>query len=266
MAPKPIRKRTWLLVALALAAIWFIAKPRDPARELDQRVDAAIGMAGACQLDEARAELAALRTRKARAEQLKRLQKALAESAPGCERKRARGKAWSDTSSAVDSALRAAGVDKAASRLALFVRRWGADAGTRALSERIERKQGERLLDEADACLSRSERACADARLDAAERLKRPELEQRIAALRLALAQKSESAPAMQAAGKMLAEAERALAHGDYRGAIERLDTCLAADAGNLECQTKKQQAERLKRAMQRCVASGADWMDGRCR
>lgn len=266
MAPKPIRKRTWLLVALALAAIWIVAKPRDPARELDKRVDAAIEMAGDCQLDEARAELAALRTRKAKPEQLKRLQKALAESAPGCERKRARGKAWSDTTTAVDGALRAAGVDKAASRLALFVRRWGEDAGTRALNERIERKKGERLLDEADACLSRSDRACADARLDAAERLKRPELDQRIAALRLSLARKSESAPpAAQPAGRVLADAERDLGRGDYRGAIERLETCLAADAGNRDCQAKKQKAERLNRDMLRCVASGADWMDDRC-
>jgi len=193
VGPRPVRKRSWLLALLVLAALWMFAKPRNGSKEIDARIDQAIAMTAECRIDAAGAELTALKRGKAKPEQWKRLQRAIAEMVPPCEKKRSRAKAWSDTEAAVDSALQAATLDKAAGRLALFTRRWGEDADTRELGDRIDRKRAERLLDEADACQAESDRVCLESRVIAAERLNRPELAQRIAALRESLSRLLES-------------------------------------------------------------------------
>ncbi|WP_317204123.1 hypothetical protein, partial [Janthinobacterium sp.] len=302
-ARRPIRLRTWLMVFAALGAIWMLAKPGDSGKRLAGRVEAAVALTADCRLDEARGELAALKSAKATAAQLQRLQGALSETLPGCEKKRLRAKAWKEAGEAAAAALDAGALEKAAGRLAAFTRRWGEDGETRALDGRIDAAKAGRLLDEADACLAKADRVCLENRLLAAERLKRPELAQRILVLRESLSRLLEAAllnarPAAQApavlssepprmaapssrvistapeparqgaqqARKILADAERELERGNYRGAIDKVDTCATMiDVGNRDCLALKQKAERLNRDMLRCVANGAEWVNERC-
>lgn len=280
---KPVSKSTWALVVLGLAAIWIIAKPDDPRKKLEARVDHAVELTTECKLDVARAELAALKTDKATPAQLKRLQAAISGTAPACEKRRLRVKAWSDLRPALESALKGGEFDRAASRLAGFAKKWGEDADTRDWDNRIDLKRGERLLDEADACLQRKERVCLENKLIAAERLQRVELSSRIQLLREDLSRLLEATMLEQSAPsaigtapqvvqnepqarKALADAEREMAQGNYRGAMEKAEICATMiDVGNRPCLALKQRAERLQREMLRCVASGAEWISDRC-
>lgn len=132
----PIRLRWWVLALVALWAVWLLAKPST--RKIERQIDAAIALARECKASDAQAELIALRKSRATPAQLERLQQALNDEAANCTRRRQRGKAWSDASSAVESALAAASWDKAKTRLQAFTRRWGEDEDTRAMQERIE--------------------------------------------------------------------------------------------------------------------------------
>lgn len=182
-----IGKGTWLIVALMLVTIWIVAKPTSPGRKLEARTETAIALALDCQIADARAELSSLKSARASAAQLKRLQDAIGANAGLCERKQQRARAWTDARPAIDGALGAGLLDRAATRLGAFSKRWGEDADTRAWRGRIDAKRAERLLDEADACLSRADRACLEGKLLAAEKLQRPELARRAQALRDAL-------------------------------------------------------------------------------
>jgi hypothetical protein len=192
---EPIRKRTWLLVLLALAVIWVLAKSRNQDKQFEVRINQAIAMTGSCNIADARAELASLKASKARPEQWRRLQNAISQTAPACEKKRLRAKAWSDTTAAAERALSMAAPDRAASRLAQFTQRWGEDAETRELADRIDSRRAGRLLDEAENCLRKADSVCMEDRLLAAERLYRPELTQRAAALRESLSRLVEQTP-----------------------------------------------------------------------
>ncbi|KQW96664.1 hypothetical protein ASC94_07455 [Massilia sp. Root418] len=305
---EPIGLGTWLLVAMILALIWYLAKPANKEERIAARVGQAEKYAAECKLEDARAELATLRSDKAPAAQIRRVNEAISGAAPACEKKRQRAKAWSDLKPALDSALEKAppggALDTADSRLSAFTKKWGADDETRELDKRIDGKKAERLLDDADACLQRSDRACLEAKLVAAERFKRPELEERIRTLRESLSRLLEAtmleqkapqaaAPATlppaiasqppraaspvistvpqtaqtaQQARKILADAEREFNQGNYKGAMDKAEICATMiDVGNRECLGLKQRAERLNRDMLRCVASGADWINDRC-
>jgi hypothetical protein len=119
------------MLALALLwGVWLLAKPstqedRPPDRRRDRPRARVQG-------SEAQAELIALRKSRATPEQLQRLQQALNDEAAKCTKRRQRGKAWSDASAAVESALAAASWDKAKTRLQAFTKRWGEDEDTRA--------------------------------------------------------------------------------------------------------------------------------------
>lgn len=300
---KPVSKSTWALVVLGLAAIWIIARPGDPGKKLEARIDQAVALTAECKIDIARAELTSLKTDKAKPAQLKRLQDAIGSAAPACEKKRLRARAWTDLQPLLDSAVQTGAFDRAASRLAAFTRKWGEDADTRDWDSRIDARRGERLLDEADACLKKQDRACLENKLIAAERLQRPELGPRIQLLRdelsrlleaTVLEQASPAPPApsasrptppvistvppavtaappqamqsAQQARKILADAERELAGENYKSAMDKADICATMiDVGNRDCLALKQRAERLHRDMLRCVASGAEWIKGRC-
>lgn len=311
---KPVSMSTWALAAILLAVIWFLAKPSNPHAKLESRVEKAVGYTGECKIDQARTEQASLKADKASAAQLKRVQEAINGAAPGCEKKRQRGKAWTELRPALEDALDTAAYERAASRLAAFVKRWGPDDDTRDWDKRIDIKLGERLLDEADACLKRSDRNCVEAKLQAAKKLNRTELGPRTQALDESLSRLLEAtileqktpavqggapAPARQAqspapapvparaapatpanvistapqtaqatqqARKILADAERELGQGNYKGAMDKAEICATMiDVGNRECLGLKQRAERLNREMLRCVASGADWINDRC-
>jgi hypothetical protein len=133
---QPIRLRWWLLALAALWAVWLLAKPSD--KKIEARIDKAIALAVECKSGEAQSELIALRSTKATPPQLARLQQELNDAAAECKRVRQRGKAWSDTSAAVESALGTSSYDKARSRLSAFTRRWGEDEETRALKAKVD--------------------------------------------------------------------------------------------------------------------------------
>jgi hypothetical protein len=186
---KPIGKPTWISVAILLGLIWFLARPSDPSKKLQARVDKAVEQAQDCKIDVARNEYTSLKTDKASASQLKYLQDIISANAKKCDTKRHRAKAWSDLRPQLESALQNGSVDLADRRLAAFAKAWGADDETREWDGRIDVRKGERLLNDADACIKRADRACAENKLQAAEKLQRNELKARIEVLREALSQ-----------------------------------------------------------------------------
>jgi hypothetical protein len=277
---RPVRLRYWLLALAALWLIWIYARPDN--KKIEARIDRAVAMTNACNFNDAQSELIELRSTRATPQQLLRLQNAINAAVPACEKKRLRAKAWSDTMVAVESALAAATFEKARSRLAAFTRRWGEDAETRGLKDSIDARHAERLLDEADACLAKGERACTALKIGAAERMRRPELASRIATLRESLAQRAPGAAPLlpgapaasvgasqqeQSARNLIADAERDIAQGRYKAAGDKMDVCMTmVDAGNRECNALKARAERLASDMLHCVAAGREWIGKRCR
>jgi hypothetical protein len=186
---KPIGKSTWVSVAILLGLIWFLARPSDPAKKLQARVDQAVEQAQDCKIDLARNAYTSLKTDKASAAQLKQLQDTISANAKKCDAKRNRAKAWTELRPQLESALQSGSIDLADRRLAAFTKTWGADDETREIDGRIDVRKGERLLNEADACIKRADRACAEAKLQAADKLQRNELKTRIEVLREALSQ-----------------------------------------------------------------------------
>ena len=64
-----------------------------------------------------------------------------------------------------------------------------------------------------------------------------------------------------QSARNLVAEAQRAIGQGDFRGAIDKMDVCIAmVDGGSRECGTVKTRAERLL-----CQQNGNVWFEDRC-
>lgn len=185
----PIRLRTWVAAGVVLAGIWFINKPADKPASVAQQVDAAMALAAQCDLDGARSGLAVLKSAKAPAAQLKRLQAGIASAASACEKKQRREQAWSVAQAAVNQALDGGKPDLAATRLAAHVKRWGDDPDTLELDAKVKVAQASVQLDAADACLAKGDRVCLENSLIAAERYKRPELATRTHALRAALSQ-----------------------------------------------------------------------------
>jgi hypothetical protein len=184
---EPIGAGTWILVALVLAAIWYLSKPSDASKRHETRVEQALALTTECKLEQARAELASLRADKASAAQLRRLQDGIVAASAGCERKRQRNRAWTVLRPVLESALQTGDIERADSRLAAFTKKWGEDDDTRDWDKRIDLKKGDRLLDEAEACLKKSDRYCLENKLQAAERLQRDEFADRILSLRNAL-------------------------------------------------------------------------------
>jgi hypothetical protein len=136
---EPIKLRWWIAVLALLAGVWWWAKPS--AHKVEKRMTHAVALAHACKAREAQDELIALRADGATPEQLERLQGSLNDEAAACTRRRQREKAWRDTSDAVDAALSMqtpASLDRAQGRLQAFARRYGEDADTRALRDRID--------------------------------------------------------------------------------------------------------------------------------
>lgn len=183
-ARKPVSKSTWLLVALLVLAIWLVVKPENRAKQFESRVSDAIALAADCRISNARTELNALKTAKATPEQLQRLQEAIDNAAPDCEKARLRAKAWNDLQPGINSAMKANKPDLAASRLAVFTKKWGEDKETDAVFARIDILRAEQLLDDANACLKQGNHTCAEAKLRQAEKMNRPEVAARLNALK----------------------------------------------------------------------------------
>ena len=185
----PVRLRTWIAAAVVLTGIWFYNKPADKPASVAEQVAAATALAAQCDLDGARSALAVLKSARAPAAQIKRLQANITKSAAACERQQQRAQAWTALQDSVRQALDAGKPDVAATRLAIYVKRWGDDPDTLELDAKVKVAQASAQLDLADACLAKSDRVCLESSLIAAERYKRPELAARTQALRTALSQ-----------------------------------------------------------------------------
>ncbi|AQR71010.1 hypothetical protein BZG29_23845 [Janthinobacterium sp. LM6] len=185
----PVRLRTWIAAAVVLTGIWFFNKPADKPASVAEQVEAATALAAQCDLDGARSALAVLKSAKAPAAQIKRLQANITKSAAACDRQQQRAQAWTALQDSVNQALDAGKPDLAATRLAVYVKRWGDDPDTLELDAKVKVALASAQLDLADACLARSDRVCLENSLIAAERYKRPELAARTQTLRTALSQ-----------------------------------------------------------------------------
>jgi len=185
----PVRLRTWIAAAVVLTGIWFFNKPADKPASVTEQVEAATALAAQCDLDGARSALAVLKSAKAPAVQVKRLQASITKSAATCDRQQQRAQAWTALQDSVNQALDAGKPDVAATRLAIYVKRWGDDPDTLELDAKVKVAQASAQLDLADACLAKSDRVCLENSLIAAERYNRPELAARTQALRTALSQ-----------------------------------------------------------------------------
>ena len=185
----PVRLRTWIAAAVVLTGIWFYNKPADKPASVAEQVAAAMALAAQCDLDGARSALAVLKSARAPAAQIKRLQANITKSAAACERQQQRGQAWTALQDSVNQALDAGKPELAATRLAIYVKRWGDDPDTLELDAKVKVAQASAQLDLADACLAKSDRVCLESSLIAAERYQRPELAARTQALRTALSQ-----------------------------------------------------------------------------
>lgn len=129
----PVRLRWWLLLLAVVLGLWVWDKPR----KIEARVERALALGAECKLNEAQAELIELRSTRATAEQLERLQQGLNKASANCERKHERAKAWRDTVVAVESAIDDASFIRAQQRLQGFVRKYGEDGDTRSLKDKI---------------------------------------------------------------------------------------------------------------------------------
>lgn len=185
----PVRLRTWIAAAVVLTGIWFYNKPADKPASVAEQVEAATALAAQCDLDGARSALAVLKSAKAPAAQIKRLQASITKSAAACDRQQQRAQAWTALQGGVQQALDAGKPELAATRLAAYVKRWGDDPDTLELDAKVKVAQASAQLDLADACLAKGDRVCLENSLIAAERYKRPELAARTQALRTALSQ-----------------------------------------------------------------------------
>ncbi|MGK5038881.1 hypothetical protein ACQ4WQ_00920 [Janthinobacterium sp. GB1R12] len=185
----PVRLRTWIAAAVVLTGIWFYNKPADKPASVAEQVEAATALAAQCDLDGARSALAVLKSAKAPAAQIKRLQASITKSAAACDRQQQRAQAWTALQGSVQQALDAGKPELATTRLAAYVKRWGDDPDTLELDAKVKVAQASAQLDLADACLAKGDRVCLENSLIAAERYKRPELAARTQALRTALSQ-----------------------------------------------------------------------------
>ena len=185
----PVRLRTWIAAAVVLTGIWFYNKPADKPASVAEQVEAATALAAQCDLDGARSALAVLKSAKAPAAHIKRLQASITKSAAACDKQQQRAQAWTALQDSVKQALDAGKPELAATRLAIYVKRWGDDPDTLELDAKVKVAQASAQLDAADACLAKGDRVCLENSLIAAERYKRPELAARTQALRTALSQ-----------------------------------------------------------------------------
>lgn len=235
---EPVRLRYWLIALASLWLIWLYAKPDG--KKIEERIEKAIVASKECRFNDAQSELIALRMTKATPEQLQSLQKAMDDAVPGCNKKKAREKAWDDTREAVENLLGAGEFAKAQARLARFTERYREDEESRKLKARISQQ--------------RADAAPVPLPAPVGEELPPPR------------PVRSASSTA-QSVRNLIDEADRALRAGDYRTASDKLEICITmVDEGNRECAAFKVHADRMQRDKDRCLAAGRPWLEDRCR
>ena len=234
---EPVRLRWWLVAMAALWLIWIYAKP-NAAKKIESRIESAMTASVECRLNDAQSELIALRMTRATPEQLSRLQSAISAAGVSCGKKKQRDKAWGETTNAVESALAEGDFGKAQARLSQFTKRWNEDEEARKLKARINERRA------------------------AAPPLAPLPLPEVIERSRPVLPQQAQG----QSARNLIDEAERALRAGNYRAAVDKLETCITmVDDGARECAAFKVHADRMLRERERCVAAGRVWVEDRC-
>jgi hypothetical protein len=195
-------------------------------------------------LNEAQAELIDLRSTKASRAQLEKLQQAIDNAKPACDRRRQRERAWTETASAVDEALEAGDAARAATRLSQFTRRYGDTDEARKLRDRIN------LMREQQA--ERAARSRPVAPPAAAE--DHP------------LAAPGQRGGTAQSARNLIGEAERDIKLGNYQAASNKLQLCIdMVEEGARACGSYKQHADRMLREQQRCLSAGREWVGDHC-
>lgn len=71
---------------------------------------------------------------------------------------------------------------------------------------------------------------------------------------------------AAQSVRNLVGDARADLARGDYRGAADKMEVCVAmVDANSKECAELKARAEKLDAEMRRCLAKNGEWISDRC-
>lgn len=72
--------------------------------------------------------------------------------------------------------------------------------------------------------------------------------------------------PQAQSVRNLIGDARAAVARGDYRGAADKMEVCIAmVDASTRDCSELKARAERLDGELRRCLANGGEWVGARC-
>ncbi len=238
---EPVKLRWWLVTLAALWLIWIYARP-DAAKKIESRIESATTASAECRLNDAQSELIALRMTKATPEQLSRLQKSIDAASTSCGKKKLREKSWGDTITAVENALAEGDFSKAQARLTQFTRRWNEDDETRKLKTRI------------------------NVRREAAPPLAPLPLPEVIERSRPAPVERQAGTSSSLSARNLIDEAERALRAGNYRAAVDKLETCVTmVDVGSRECAAFKVHADRMLRDRERCTATGRVWAEDRC-
>lgn len=233
-----MRLRYWLMALATLWVIWMLAKPEG--NKIEDRIQNAITASNECRFNDAQSELIALRMTKATPEQLRRLQSAISDAGPACNKKKAREKAWNDTREAVDNLLGAGEFAKAQARLSKFTDRYREDEESRKLKARISQQ--------------RADAAPVALPVPVGEELPPPRPVR-------------SSASTAQSVRNLIDEADRALRAGDYVTASDKLEICITmVDEGNRECAAFKVHADRMQRDKERCLGAGRAWLEDRCR
>ncbi|QYF91822.1 hypothetical protein KY495_13575 [Massilia sp. PAMC28688] len=235
---EPVRLRYWLMALAALLLIWLYAKPDG--KKIENRIESAIAASKECRFNDAQSELIALRMTKATPEQLERLQSAINAAVPGCNKKKAREKAWGEAREAVENLLGSGEFAKAQARLSKFIEKYREDEDTRKLKARISQQ--------------RADAAPIALPVPVGEELPPPRPARNAAAI-------------AQSVRNLIDEADRALRAGDYISASEKLEICITmVDEGNRECAAFKVHADRMQRDKERCLSAGRQWLEDRCR
>jgi hypothetical protein len=245
---EPIRLRYWLLVLFALWLVWLYSKPGS--KRIEARMEHAMALTKSCQLNEAQAELIDLRSTRTSRAQLEKLQQAIDNAKPACDRRRQRERAWTETSSAVEEALEAGDAARAATRLSQFTRRHGDSDDARKLRDRIDALREQQAERAARSRVQPVPSTREDHPLAVPER--RPLPERRVGAV--------------QSARNLINEAERDIKLGNYQAASNKLQLCMdMVEGGARECGSYKQHADRMLREQQRCLSAGREWVGDHC-
>ena len=197
--PPPPGKAKWLVLGLMVLAVftYYFKDKNDSQRKQEEQTrrenqaGAAITLAQACKLDQARTNLGILDAMPGTPAQRAAVQKAITESSVRCARENARAQAWTKVVDSVEQNLKDKGFDKAKRDIKIFDARWNQDAASRELFDKVDSQQVNFLLDTAENCLKRGDFACTMQNLGSADRMDRPDTKVRIATLREELSKAS---------------------------------------------------------------------------